>query len=142
MTVETDQKYHKTVEADANIFCQMKQRADRLAFAIIHFYIKKIHGGLDIQAVGGVVYVSSYPLLESMHFYAGISGGFSKMRASTILGDILRPHQCTKNPLNYVNTKSKYGHFVTMPVSTSHEPFSRAARDKVWVEKFCSIHQV
>ena len=58
MTVETDQKYHKSVEADANILCQMKQSADRLAFAIIRFYIKKIHGDLDIKVVGGVVYVS------------------------------------------------------------------------------------
>ena len=33
--VETDQKYHETVETDANILCQLKQRADRLAFALI-----------------------------------------------------------------------------------------------------------
>ena len=135
MTVETDQIYHKTVDADANALFQQKKISDRLALAPIHFYIKKGHNDMDIQAVGEVVYMSIYHLLEPMDFDAGISSGVKKMRAATILGDILRPQQCTKNLLKYFHKKSKYGHFVAIPDSVAQEQFSRAAIDKGWVDK-------
>ena len=37
MTVETDKQYQETVEADANMLCQLKQRDDWLYIAIIFF---------------------------------------------------------------------------------------------------------
>ena len=48
MTVETDQKYQETVEAAANILCQMKQTDDLMAISIILCHIKKGHEYLDI----------------------------------------------------------------------------------------------
>ena len=57
------------------------------------------------------------------------------MRATIILGEIVRPHQRTKNPPKYVHTNSKYGHLVAMPDSETQESFSRSARNKGWVDK-------
>ena len=70
-----------------------------------------------------------------MGFDTDISGGVTEMRAATILGDIVRLHLRTKNPLKYVHTNSKYGHLVAIPASDTHESFSRYARDKGWVDK-------
>ena len=56
------------------------------------------------------------------------------MRAATLLGDIVRLHQHTKNPLRYVHTNSKYGHLIAILASDTREKFSRAARDKGWVD--------
>ena len=82
-----------------------------------------------------VLHVSSYPMIESMGFCTDISDGVSKLRASTLLGDIVLLRQFTKNTLKYVHTQSKYGHMVAIPDSDTQELFSRAARDKVWVDK-------
>ena len=54
------------------------------------------------------------------------------MRAATLLGEIVRLHQQTKNPLKYVHTNSKYEHLVAIPASKTQEHFSRAERDKGW----------
>ena len=59
---------------------------------------------MDIPAVEEVLHVSSYPLLESMGFDTDISDGVTKMRAATILGEVLRLHKCTKNTLKYIDT--------------------------------------
>ena len=55
-------------------------------------------------------HVPIYPLLEYMGFDTDISDGVAKIRASTILGDIVRLRQKNKNPLEYVHTNSQYGH--------------------------------
>ena len=47
------------------------------------------HVGMAIPAVEEVLHMSIYPLLES----TGISDGVAKMRASTILGKIVRLHK-------------------------------------------------
>ena len=70
-----------------------------------------------------------------MGFDTDISDGVSKMRAATLLGGIFCLHQCTKNPMKYVHTNSKYGHIVSIPDSDTQELFSRATRDKVWVDE-------
>ena len=57
------------------------------------------------------------------------------MRAATILVYIVCLHQCTKNTLKYVHTKSKCGHIFVMPYYFTQESFSRSARDKGWVDK-------
>ena len=90
---------------------------------------------MAIPAVEEVSHVYSYLLLESMGFDTDISDGVAKMRAATLLGDIFRLHQCAKNPQKYVHTKSNYGHLVVMIDSDTQEYFSRAAREKCWVEK-------
>ena len=56
-------------------------------------------------------------LIESMGFNTGISDGVAKMRAATLLGEIVRLYQGTKNLLKYVHTNSKYGHFFAIPSS-------------------------
>ena len=90
---------------------------------------------MAISDVEEVRHVSSYLLIESMGFDTDIYDGVTNIRASTILGDIVHLHQRTKNPLKYVHKNSKYGHIVTIPDYDTQESFSRAARDKVWVEK-------
>ena len=70
-----------------------------------------------------------------MGFDTDISAGVAKMRAATLLGEIVCLHQHTKNPLNYIHRNSKYGHLVVIPASDAHISFSRAARNKVWVDK-------
>ena len=65
-----------------------------------------------------------------MVFDTGIYDGVKKMRASTLLGEIVRLHQRTKDPLKYVHTNSEYGNLVSIPASY----FSRAGRYKGWVE--------
>ena len=85
--------------------------------------------------------MSTYPLLEYMSFYTDISDGFAKMRATILLGDIVRLHQCTKNTLNYVNKNSKYGHLVAIPDFDTQDSFSRDERCKGSVDKVFSICQ-
>ena len=69
-----------------------------------------------------------------MGFDTDISDGVAKSRATTILGDIVCLHQCTKNTLNYVHTNSNYGHIVAIPSSDTQESFSRFARYKGWID--------
>ena len=61
-----------------------------------------------------------------MGFDTDMSDGFEKMMAGTLLREIVRLNQHTKNMLEYVHTKSKYGYIVAMPYSDSQESFSRA----------------
>ena len=58
-----------------------------------------------------------------MVFDTDISDGVAKMRVATILGEIVRLHQRTKNMLKYVHTNSKYGHLVAIPDSCTQELF-------------------
>ena len=90
---------------------------------------------MNIPDVEEVLCVSIYPLLEYMGFDTDISDGVAKMRAATLLVDIVCLHQCTKNPLKCVHTNSKYRHLVEIPASDNHELFSISARDKVWVDE-------
>ena len=113
ITVDTDQKHQGKVEAYANIICQLKQRD----------WINKEHEDMYIRDVDKVSHVSNYPLLESMGFDNDIYYGVVKMRAATILGDIVSLNQCIKNPLKYVQTKSKYGHLVAIIDYDTHESF-------------------
>ena len=76
-----------------------------------------------------------------MGFDTNISDGVAKMRADTILGDIVRRYQCTKNPLKYAKTNSRYGHFIGIPDSDTQEYFSRSGLGKVWVEEIL-LHQL
>ena len=59
---------------------------------------------MDIPAVKQVLHVSSYPMIEYTGFDTGIYDGVSKMRAATLLGDIVRLHQRTKSKLKCVHT--------------------------------------
>ena len=61
MTVEIYQQYQETVEAAANIICQLKQRDDQMDIYIIIFRLKKGNDNLAIPAVYEVSHVSSYP---------------------------------------------------------------------------------
>ena len=70
---------------------------------------------MAIPEVEEFLHVYSYPMTESMGFDTDISDGVAKMRAATLLGEIVRLRQCTKNPLRYVHTNSNYGHIVAMP---------------------------
>ena len=70
---------------------------------------------MDIRDVEEVSHMNIYPLLYSMGFDTNISDGFVKMRAFTILGEIVRLHQQTKNPLKYVHTNLKHGNIVAIP---------------------------
>ena len=83
---------------------------------------------MAIPDVEGVLRVSSYPLLESMGFDTYISDEVAKMRAATLLGEIIRLHQHTKNPLKYVHINSKCGHIVEIPGFDNQEYFSRSTR--------------
>ena len=56
-----------------------------------------------------------------MGFDTDISDGVAKMRAATLLGDIVRLHQRTKNPLKYVHANSKYWHIVAITDSDARE---------------------
>ena len=67
-----------------------------------------------------VSHLSIYPVLESMGFDTDISVGVGKMRAYTLLGEIIRLHQSTKNPLKYVHKNSKYGNLVAITDSDNH----------------------
>ena len=51
---------------------------------------------MAIPAVKEVSSVSSYPLLEYMDFNSDIYDRVEKVRAATLLGDIVRLHQRTK----------------------------------------------
>ena len=75
---------------------------------------------MTISAVEEVSRVSSCPMLESMVFDTDIYDGVAKMSAATILGEIVRLNQHTKNTLNYVYTNLKYGHLVAVPASETH----------------------
>ena len=79
--------------------------------------LNKWHDEMAISDLEKVPHVSSYPMLESMGFDTDISDGVEKMRAATILGEIICLHQRTKNPLKYVHKNSMYGHVVTIPYS-------------------------
>ena len=83
---------------------------------------------MAIPYVEEVEHVSSYPLLEYMGFDADISGGEKKTRAATLLGYNVHFHKCTKNPLKYVHTDSKYGNLFKIPVSSTQESFSISER--------------
>ena len=50
------------------MLCQLKQRDDQMAIAIIIFHINNGHNGMAILALEEVARLSSYPLLESMVF--------------------------------------------------------------------------
>ena len=64
--------------------------------------------------------------LDTAIFY-----GVAKMVSATLLGDIFRLRQCTKNMLKYIHKNSRYGYLVTIPASDTRE----SARDKGRVEK-------
>ena len=114
------------------MICQLKQ-IDQL---------NKGHSEMTISAVGVVLRVTIYPLLEYMDFCTDISDGVAKIGEATLLGDIFCLRQFTKNPLKHVHTNSKYGHLVSIPDSDTKESFSRAARDKLWVDKKISVRKV
>ena len=80
--------------------------------------------------------MSIYPLLESMGFDTDIYDGVAKMMSATLLEDIVRIHQLTKNPLNYVHTNSKYGCIVVILDSDSWSLFSISVIHKGWVDTF------
>ena len=79
MTVDKDQQYQETFKAAANMPCQLKQRDDRLAIAIILCRIKKVHGDISITDVEEFAHVYSYPLLEYIGSDTYISQGAKKM---------------------------------------------------------------
>ena len=56
-----------------------------------------------------------------MGFDTAISNGVKKIRAATLLGDIVRLRQCTKNLLKYVHINSNYGHLVAIPASDTQK---------------------
>ena len=56
------------------------------------------------------------------------------MRAATLLGSILRFRKCTKTPLKYVHTNSKYWHIVAITASDTQEQFTISERNKIRVE--------
>ena len=133
MAVDKDKKYQGKVESADNMLCQLKQRD----------HVNKLHDILAVPSVGGVSYVSRYPLLEPVGVDTDIYYGVVKIRAATLLGDIVRLHQCTKIPLNYVHMNSRYEHLVEIPDSDTHKYYTRAAIDKGWVKrKFFSIRQL
>ena len=86
---------------------------------------------MDIPDVEEVLHVSSYPMIEAMGFDTDIFDGVVKMRAATLLGEIVRLHQRTINPLKYVYENSNYGHLVAILASENQESFSRAEKYKV-----------
>ena len=51
MSVETDQKYQETVEADTNMFFQIKQIGDRLVISMNICQVNKYNNYLPIPAV-------------------------------------------------------------------------------------------
>ena len=50
-----------------------------------------------------------------------IFDGVTKIRAATLLGEIFRLHQCNKNLMGCVHTKSNYGRIVAIPSSETQE---------------------
>ena len=70
-----------------------------------------------------------------MEFDANVTDGVEKMRATTILVEIVGLHQCTKNLLKNVHTNSKYRPLVVIQASDTQELFSISAKDKVWFDK-------
>ena len=105
---------------------QMKQRDDCMTIYIIIFQIKKGRDNMDISYVKKIAHVSCYIIMEYMGFDTGLYKGVAKIRVATLLGDIICLHQCTKTVMNYFHTNSKYGNFVSITVSETHESFSRA----------------
>ena len=95
MTVDTDQKQQEKFESATKMLCQLKQIDQP----------NKGHAYMDIPSMKEVFHVSSYSLLEYMGVDTDISDGVAKMRAATLLGDIVCLHQRNKNPLNYFYTK-------------------------------------
>ena len=93
------------------MLCQMKQND----------HLSKGCDEMAIPYVEEILCVSSYLLLYSMVFDTEISDEVAKMRAVTLLGEIIRLHQCTKNPLKYLHAYSKYGHIVAIPASDTQE---------------------
>ena len=111
MTVDTDQKYQEKVEAATKVLCELKQI----------YQLNKGHDDMAIPYVEEFFHVSSYPLIESMGFYTDISDEVAKMRAATLLEEIVCLHQLTKNMLKYVHKNSNYGHLVSIPASDTQE---------------------
>ena len=79
-------------------------------------------------------------LCQNIWFYTHIYDEVAKMMSATLLEDILRIHQLTKNPLNYVHTNSKYGCIVVILDSDSWSLFSISVIHKGWVDTFI-LHQ-
>ena len=119
-TVDTDQKFQEKVEAAANMVFQPKQR----------YQINQVHDYMAVPSLCEFLYVSSYPLLESMGFDTDISDGVVKMRAATLLGKILRLHQHTKNWLKYAHKNSNYRHLVAITASITRNRFQELQETK------------
>ena len=68
------------------MLCQLKQ--------IDH--LSKGHGEMAITSVEEFFHVYSYPMIESIVFYPYIYDEVAKMRAATLLGEIVHRHQRTK----------------------------------------------
>ena len=77
-----------------------------------------------------------------MGFGTDIYDGVAKMRASTLLGDIVCLHQRTKTPLKYVHKNSKYGHLVAIPAYDNQDFFQDLQETKSGLTKFLSICNV
>ena len=77
-----------------------------------------------------------------MGFDTDISGGVAKMRVATLLVDIFRLRQRTKNPLKYVHTKLKYGNLVAISDSGTQEFFRYLQETNSELTYFFSISQV
>ena len=81
--------------------------------------------------------------LDTLFYKLWVSEKVSKMRAATILGEIVRLQQCNKNPLKYVHAISKYGNIFAMPDSSTQETFFQDLQEtKAGRIKFCSIFQL
>ena len=70
-----------------------------------------------------------------MVFDTDISDEGEKIGSTNILGEIIHLHQRTKNSLKHVHKNLKNGNLVVIPYSDNQESFSRAARDKGWVDE-------
>ena len=70
-----------------------------------------------------------------MGFDTDIYDGVAKMRAYTLLEEIVCLYQNTKNPLKYFHTNSKYGQLLAIPYYDNNESFSRDYREKSCVDK-------
>ena len=125
MTVDTYLKHKKNVEADVSMICQMK----------FIYHMNKGYDEIAIPSMKEVLHVSIYPLLESMGFDTDIYDGVEKIISATLLEDIVRLHQLTKNPLKCVHKNSKYGYLVVILDSDTWEWFSLSTRYKGWVDK-------
>ena len=86
--------------------------------------------------------MSSYPLIEYMVFDTDIYDGVTKMRAATLLGEIVRLHQHTKDPLKYVHKNSKYGNLFAIPASYTQAYFQDLEERKARLKELFSICKI